>query len=345
MTLKITWQMAKGLPIFNKGGAMGMVDGVPVYAAGCTYPWRETEQVWYWDAARTDWFPVEPALPLGRAYTHGITLQDGLLVLGGRKSLPDGRVSLRDGWWLRRQEGVFAWTALPAMNYPRAIVSVGVAGSKVLALGGGEWERSQGGAFVTRHLTHYEILDLDHIAAGWQDMGTLPFASLVGSAFASVGAATYLFGGYECWTENNTRQIQKVATTWRYDFAGDTWTRLTDFLAAASGWCAVPYGNCIVLLGGALTLQTQGVEAMTQSYFTVEAGTWRQRTIGAYSEQVFVYDIANDAYQRLADRMPIGLNDLRATIAGNTIYAAGGETVDPALSNCTNAFMIGTIEV
>ena len=341
--MKITWQMARGLPAFIKGGAMGIVDGAPVYAAGCTFPWRETEQGWVWDAARRDWFPVEPSLALGRAYTHGITLHNGLLVLGGRKSQPDGRLSLRDSWWLRRRNGQFTWTPLPEMNYSRAIPTIGVAGNKVLVLGGGEWERSQGGAFVTRHLTHYERLDLDNLAAGWQDQGPLPFAPLVGSAFASVGDSLYLFGGYECWTEANQRQIRRDGSAWRYDFAHDRWTPLAAFPCAASGWCAVPYQNQIILLGGALTFQAPGAEATTHTYHTLESGTGRQRLIGAYSDQVVVYDIATNTYQRLAERMPIGLNDLRATIVGDMIYAAGGETVDPALSNCSNAFMIGTI--
>ena len=341
--MKITWQMARGLPTLIKGGAFGIVDGAPVYAAGCTYPWRETEQAWIWAADREDWFPVEPSLSLGRAYTHGITLQDGLLVLGGRQSQPAGRVSLRDGWWLRRRNGGFTWTELPPMNYPRALPTIGVAGNKVLALGGGEWERSQGGAFATRHLTHYERLDLDNLAAGWQDLGPLPFPSLVGSAFASVGDSLYLFGGYACWTEANARQLCHYATAWRYDFATNRWSQLADFPAAAAGWCAVPYQQQMILLGGALRFQAHGATALTHTFHTLESGTSRQRLIGAYSDQVFVYDIADNQYHCLAERMPIGLNDLRATIAGDTIYAAGGETVDPALSNCSNAFMIGKI--
>ena len=54
--MRITWKQGRGMPVFIKGGAMGIVDSAPVYAAGCTYPWRETEQAWYWDAARGDWF-------------------------------------------------------------------------------------------------------------------------------------------------------------------------------------------------------------------------------------------------------------------------------------------------
>jgi hypothetical protein len=271
-------------------------------------------------------------------------LQDGLLLLGGRKSTAEGRISLGDAWWLRRGDGSFYWTQLPKMNYPRAIASIGVAGNKMMAFGGGEWEKSQGGAFATRNLTNYEILDLGNLSLGWRDMGPLPFVSLVGSAYASVGKSTYVFGGYECWTEENKRQIQQYATAWRYDFTTDIWTPLADFPGTASGWCAVSYKNNIILLGGGITLNLYGVNIPYRTNHILEPGTPRQRLIGVYSNLVFVYNLETDTYRLLEDQLPIGTNDLRCTISGNTIYAAGGETVDAPLSNCIDAFMIGTIE-
>ncbi len=352
--MKITWKEGRWMPALIKGGAMGMVGGAPAYAAGMTYPWRETEQAWYFDEARGDWFPVEPSLPLGRAYTHGTTLKDGLLVLGGRKSPyageakeqgpSRGSLSLRDAWWLRRREGAFYWTQLPDMNYSRAVTSIGVSGNKVVAFGGGEWEKSQGGAFTTRHLTNYEILDLDDLKAGWRDMGTLPFTPLVGSAWASVGESTYVFGGYECWTEDNQRHVKRYAAAWRYDFAGDTWTQLAGFPGTASGWAAVPYKDTILLLAGGINLDLHGTTVPYHTTHIVAPGSWLQRVIGAYSDLVFAYDIEADTYRVLEDRMPIGANDLRCTISGNTIYVAGGETTDPAWSNCINSFLVGTIE-
>ncbi|MEZ4730713.1 MAG: hypothetical protein R3E79_26600 [Caldilineaceae bacterium] len=122
------------------------------------------------------------------------------------------------------------------------------------------------------------------------------------------------------------RQLRHVATAWRYDFAGDTWTQLAAFPCAAAGWCAVPYAQQIILLGGAFRFQADGATVTTSHTFhTLESGTPRQRLIGAYSDQVFVYDIAENRYHCLAERMPISLNDLcAATIAGDTIYAAGG---------------------
>lgn len=332
------------MPAYIKGGAMGIVDGAPVYAAGMTQPWRETELSWYWDEARGDWFPVEPSLPLGRAYCHGITLGDGLLVLGGRKAAKGGPISLRDAWWLRRRDGSFFWTQLPDMNYPRAIPSLGVAGNKVLAFGGGEWERSQGGAFTTRHLTHYEVLDLDDLDVGWRDMGPLPFQPLVGSAFASLGEATYVFGGYECWTEEGKRQIRRHSMAWRYQFTTDAWTRLADFPGTASGWAAAPYKNTVLLLAGGIRLNLLGVDVPILTNYIADRGTWRSRLIGTYSDLVFLYDIENDAYRLLEERMPLGANDLRCAVSGKSIYVAGGETTDPALSNTINTFLVGTIE-
>ena len=89
--MKITWSEGKGFPTLIKGGAMGIVDGVPVYAAGVSYPWRESELSWYYDADQGNWFPTEP-IPLGRCYTSGATAGDGLLVIGGRKSTSGGPV-------------------------------------------------------------------------------------------------------------------------------------------------------------------------------------------------------------------------------------------------------------
>jgi hypothetical protein len=253
MGLNITWKSGKGLPVLVKGGAMGLVDGAPVYACGMTYPWRETEQAWY-------------------------------------------------------------------------------------------WEEGEGGAFVTRHLDHYEVLDLDDLEAGWGDRGKLPFAPLVGSACASVDGTFYVFGGYECWTEDGQRRIKQHASAWRYDFAADTWTRLADCPVVASGWCAAACGKTIFLLGGGFSFELGGVAANYHTFHALESGTPRQRLIGAYSDLVFVYDIEADSYRALQERLPVGLNDLRCTVKDDTIYAAGGETVDPATSNTSNSFMVGQIK-
>ena len=341
--MKIAWEQGRWMPAFTKGGAMGVVDGSPVYAGGMTFPWRETELCWFWDHDRKDWFPVEPNLSLGRAYTQGTTLKDGMVIIGGRKATPKGTISLNDSWWLCRDDGQFYWTQLPDMNYPRAVCSIGVSDSKVLVVGGGEWERSQGGAFATRHLTNYEILDIDDVPKGWQDKGKQPFASLSGSAFASIGDSAYIFGGYECWTEDNKRKIQNYATVWRYDFDKDIWTQLSDLPFILHGMSAVPYGKHIIIMGGAIKLELMGTDTHYHTFPVIDKGQKSQRMVGDYSDLVLVYDTETDSYELMQNRLPIGNADNRATIIDKTIYVAGGETVDPILSNTSNAFLIGTI--
>ena len=39
---------------------MGIVDDMPVYAAGVSYPWRESEMSWFFDPDKRDWIPAEP---------------------------------------------------------------------------------------------------------------------------------------------------------------------------------------------------------------------------------------------------------------------------------------------
>jgi N-acetylneuraminic acid mutarotase len=175
-------------------------------------------------------------------------------------------------------------------------------------------------------------------------MGPLPFASPVGAAFASAGDSTYVFGGYECWTEEGKRRIRKFSRAWRYDFAADAWTRLADAPFLASGWCAAAYGESIILLGGGLSVEVQGVSLAYQTSPLLEQGTWRQRMIGSYSDLVMVYDIPSDRYRILEERLPTGNNDVRCALVGNTLYVAGGETVDGPLSNCSELVLVGTIQ-
>ena len=52
MAQVIRWLEVKQLPAYVKGGAMGLVDGAPVYACGMTHPWRETEVAWWLDTER-----------------------------------------------------------------------------------------------------------------------------------------------------------------------------------------------------------------------------------------------------------------------------------------------------
>jgi len=106
---------------------------------------------------------------------------------------------------------------------------------------------------------------------------------------------------------------------------------------------AVPFEEWIFLMAGAIKFNLYGLDSCYHTFPYVEKGNPNQRLIGDYSDLVFAYNIGTNSYQILEDRLPVGNADIRATIIGNRIYIAGGETVDPALSNTSNAFIVGTI--
>lgn len=352
--LRLRWQTGPHLPAFLKGGAMGTVGGRPTYAAGMAYPWRETELVWRLDVEAGQW-QAGPPLPLGRAYTHGLTVGDGLLLAGGRRSGPRGRQSLRDVWWLRpcgpRPDGAgLAWQRLPGLGAGRAVCALGTDGRRVLAVGGGVWETSQGGAFATRDLTRAEVLDLEDEAAGWRDLGPIPFATRAGAAFASLDGCAYLFGGYECWTDPTAtppRQVRPLDDAWRYDFGRGAWTRLGDLPGRMYGGCAVAVApGLVVLVGGVLQarLGAGGAEVSYGVGHTRDAGTPRARHVGGYSDLAFLYQVGADRWTPLPERLPAGVNDNRCTAAAGRVWVAGGETVDAALSNTTELVAVAAIE-
>jgi N-acetylneuraminic acid mutarotase len=187
------------------------------------------------------------------------------------------------------------------------------------------------------------VLDLNNPKSGWQELGELPFSPRVGCSAVEVGGCFYLLGGYNCWVdEQNVRRFERFDEVFQYDFSTGCWTEISPLPVKLSGHQAVAYADrYIIVIGGAPRFSLFDQELLYQS---VKVDSKRGVLIGEYSDLVWVYDTHTESYDLLPDRMPHGLNDLRACIRENTIYVGGGENVDVTTSNTTNAFMIGKIE-
>ncbi|MBI3920106.1 MAG: hypothetical protein HY318_01715 [Armatimonadetes bacterium] len=340
--MKIQWSEGRGFPTLIKGGAMGIVGGVPVYAAGVSHPWRETELCWAFDSVVQDWVPIRP-LPLGRCYTSGATVGDGLIIVGGRKSTKEGFVSLEDAWLLRRTGDDWQWSELPNLTQRRAEGTVTAVRNLAVCVGGGEWERKYGGAFTANDVTIAEALNLDNLQAGWINLGEPLFSPRVGCAAAAVDGCVYLFGGYNCWLdERNERHLEYFNQTFRYECSANRWTEVSPMPVKLSGHKAVAFADrYIILMGGVVRFSLLGQELQ---YQTMKVDSKRGVLLGEYSDLVWVYDTQTDSYDLLAGRMPHGHNDLRACIKKDTIYVVGGENCDATTSNTTNTLMIGEID-
>ena len=351
--MKIRWSEVRWFPVLIKGGTMGIVDDMPVYAAGVSHPWRESELSWFFDQDRQDWLPAR-SLPVGRCYTSGTTTGDGLLVIGGRRSASEGPVSLNDAWLLRHVYGEWKWTELPSLCKGRADGAVSVVENIAICAGGGEWERTRGGAFSAGNITNAEALDMRDPDKGWMDLGDIPFPPRVGCSGAAVGRSFYLLGGYNCWVDNQkVRHFQHFDQVLRCDCSAirsdgessegkGTWEAACPLPVKLSGHQSVAYKDrYIVSMGGVVRFPFQGQELV---YQRVNVDPKRGVLQGEYSDLVWVYDTQTNTHELLEERMPHGLNDLRACIRDNRIYVVGGENCDVTTSNTTNFFMIGEIE-
>jgi N-acetylneuraminic acid mutarotase len=340
--LRITWSDGRWLPSYLKAGAFGMVNGVPVYAGGMTQPWRETECAWHYDSERGDWLPVDP-MPVGRCYTTCATADDGLLVVGGRKSASGAfGNTLGDAWLLFRTDASWNWRHLPDMNQPRAEAALAVAGNVAVCAGGGSWETVHGGAFTSSSVTTAEMIDLADPSSGWIDLGEPPFSPRSGMKAAAAGGSIWFTGGYDCWVdENKARCFAYYDDVYRFDPVTREWEKKTPLPVGLSGHDAVSYADrYIILIGGCVRIPVCGQQVMYAGFTKDDRGL----LVGQYSDLVWVYDTLTDTIELLEERCPHALNDLRACIDGETLYLAGGENADVTLSNTSNAFTIGTIE-
>ncbi|HNZ38880.1 MAG TPA: kelch repeat-containing protein, partial [Candidatus Latescibacteria bacterium] len=229
---------------------------------------------------------------------------------------------------------------LPAMAQARGVAGVAAVGTRILVVGGGEWEKVHGGAFTAESVTKAELLDLSDLGTGWRILD-VPFSPRAGCAAAAVGPRVYVFGGYTCQVEAGKRAFTYFDDTFSFDVNTGTWQQHSSLPGALSGHCAVSWGDrYVVLIGGVFRQETCGQMLAMNGVKLLDK---RKALTGEYSDLVWVYDTVTDTFTLMEERSPHGLNDIHACVVGNTIFTVGGENVDPATSNTTDYVMLGKI--
>ena len=339
--MKIEWSEGRWFPVNVKAGAVGVVDGRVVYVGGMTHPWRESEVTWQLDPEVGDWMPIPP-IPVGRCYTKGTTTRHGLVVIGGRKSGAGAWANtLGDAWLLSREGGDWQWRELPPLNTPRAECGMAAVGDLVICAGGGNWEKTKGGAFTAEGVTTCEVLDMNDPASGWK-VHDFPFATRSSCAAAAVDGRFILFGGYDCHVaEDGTRAFTHFNDVLALHPASGEWEALPSLPFKLSGHDAVAWKDgTVVLLGGCVRYNLLGQEVLHHT-LTVRP---KVGVVGGYSDLAWLYDVATGECSAIEGRMPAGLNDLRAVANGENIVVVGGENVDTTTSNTSNAVAVGEVE-
>lgn len=328
---RIAWSLGPPMPQYRKGGVLGVVDGYVVYAGGMQHPWREPEESLVYDPGTQAWEATAP-LPIGPSYSGGVSDGKVLYVLGGRKA---GSRCFR----LTREAGRWYWTELPALTQPRVLAANALVGGWWIAAGGGWGMRF--GAFDPTPVTVVEGLDLTHPDRGWQQLPHYPGFDRPAAMGASCAGRFYMFGGHRSMEQGMTAPdgyqanhlCPRLADAYSYDPVQQSWKRLADLPTALCGGAAVAYRDRYIILLGGSHMSVRACE------FPFEG-----ETIGGYNAQVFVYDTVTDSYTLLAEPLPAGVNDLRLCRIGDTLYCAGGESIDKRTSNTVNLLQIGHIE-
>ena len=181
------------------------------------------------------------------------------------------------------------WSGLPGMPTPRTTPTAAAVNGKIYVFGGSPSFGPNPGT------TANEVFD--PVTNSWTSLAPMPRVRVVGSAVA-IGGLIYLLGG-----EDGVGSF--VTTTWDivdvYDPMTNTWSTLsTPMPTARKAAGAVAFNDKILIAGGSLQ--------------------------GTVLDSFEAYDPAQDFWTSL-DPMPIPRQDFPLAIAGNRVYAVGGNSV------------------
>jgi len=217
------------------------------------------------------WLPLDERLPQPLAYGASVTLDDGVLLMGGS----DGEVCVSDvrlaSW--DEEAGRLEWTEFPRLPKPLAFAGAGRVGTWVIVVGGASAPEGAGGSAVFG-------LDLagrgQDEAFAWQELPVLPAAVqlpiVVGEGGAG-GRRLHVFGGRDLRPGGGV-----VAEGWSLEPATGVWTA-SGPIRPDAGAAAIPLmaGTAVALeerrllvLGGDEGRLAQLMEANSQRTGTDE---------------------------------------------------------------------------
>ena len=322
----IEWRMGPNMPEYRKGGCGAALDGKVISAFGMRQPWGEMDTVYVYDP-KADWWSRAPNGPVGQCYVQGTECGGAFYAIGGRKG------SVRtECYKLEVQDGAHTWTQIAGLNDARGWAPSVAVGSKLFVFGG-----AKGGHGPT--MSSVEMLDTADASAQWSVVSEIPGDSRGWLGAAAVAGKAYVFGGGHFFDPKPAEgpDRERLADVHVYDPDANTWSARAPLPFRLAGMdCCVYQDRYIIVAGGAPEIDDFSDE-MRQAYESSD------RYASYYNPFVLVYDTQTDAWRHLPTLMPAPTNDIRVVLIGTTVYALGGENVEPATSNTVAWFRIGKI--
>lgn len=326
----IQWRIGPNLPEFRKGGCATALGGKLISVFGMRQPWGEMATAYVYDATADDWSRVTDA-PVGQCYVQGTELGDTFYAIGGRGALQQGQVHPAC-YRLQEDGAAYTWTRIQDLNESRGWAPSVSVGSKLYVFGG-----AQGGHGPC--VGGVEMLDTADPDAQWQVVSSLPGLSRGWLGAAAAAGKIYVFGGAHFIEPEPPEGPDRIwyRDLHEFDPVTSTWTAKTSLPYRTSGMDSCVYADrYIIVVGGWVAIADYDEELM-QLY----EGSPRHTSY--YCPFVQVYDTQTDTWTRMPTLLPFSCNDIRVVLIGHTLYAVGGENIEPATSNTTPWLRIGEI--
>jgi len=331
---------------------------------------RYCRETWAFNPHRSE-FSRLPDAPVGAFWPEGIGLgADFYLLTGAMRNAENA--GFNDEWQpgekrdltsprifcLRRQQDSWGWDEFPPMRTGRFLPGLALVGTTLYVIGG---QACFGGAPFSGdragpHVSAVESIDLTEPQRGWNDVAPLPGLARECPTTATAEGKLYVFGGfYDHIYHDPDRQSWHCGDAYCYDPRTCRWDQLPDLPFGIQGAPAVTVSNRYILIMAGI----RGGNRVEHPFGGDRSGTPRANL------EVILFDTQSQTYRLLPTRLPPApadpwqpqnpwsdpsstLRDYwclpKVSLVGNdTVYLLGGEVLDLAYSNCTDAMWIGTI--
>jgi N-acetylneuraminic acid mutarotase len=270
----------------------------PVWEGG-TKIWLDT--VYALEPGAREWrLAGRLAHPL--AYGVGVTVNDGVIVIGGS----DGKRHYSDVLKLRYAGGKLEQNTLPAL--PQAVAYFGATrlGNAIYVAGG------QSAPSSTEALKNLWALNLNEREPRWKGLEPLPGAARILPIVAEQTGALYVISGAELFAGTDGQAARRYLNDgWKYQ-PGKGWSHIADVPRAVVAAPALGDGRSrILVFSGDDGANAHRVRELKDNH-------------PGFSRDVLAYDTSADAWTALA-QMPISLVTTAAVRWQNVIVIPGGE--------------------
>ena len=293
---RMTWDRLPSIP--NREGFAALFAGVSgdalIVAGGANIPgekWSESyvkkwyDSIFVLDSPKAKW-RAAGKLPRPLGYGVSITVDDGLICLGGSDSIQH----YADAFVLRMKRGALTRKTLPGLPLPCANACGALVGRTIYVAGGIETP------LATTALHNFWALDLDAPEPLWRELDPWPGPERMLAVAGAFDGAFYLFSGAKLSAGDDGKPVREyLRDAFRFT-PGEGWKRLADLpRAAAAAPSPVP-------VAGSRLLVLTGDDGLNVTFQPVEKHP-------GFPRNALSYEVATDTWSVL-DGVPIS----RATV-------------------------------